>query len=91
MGWQQAGTAGSAQALDWAYLMEPLFRSVYHALATSLEVAAHDKILDMGCGAGLALYEYAQRGAQSLESTPPRGCWTSRVAACHKPTCGTDP
>ena len=64
MGSQEAGTAWSARALDWAYLMEPLFRSVYDALATSLEVAAHDKLLDMGCGAGLALHEYAQRGAR---------------------------
>jgi SAM-dependent methyltransferase len=44
--------------------MEPLFRPVYDALTTSLEVGTHDNLLDVGCGAGLALHDYAQRGAR---------------------------
>src|SRR5436190_11362961 len=64
MGWEEAGVAWSARAVDWAYLMEPLFRSLYDALATSLELEPSQRLLDVGCGAGLALQGYAGRGAE---------------------------
>lgn len=63
MGWQEAGVAWSARSRDWAYLMEPLFLPVYEQLAVALDVRAGTKVLDVGCGAGLALQHYAQRGA----------------------------
>jgi SAM-dependent methyltransferase len=44
--------------------MEPLFGSVYDVLATSLELTPPHKLLDVGCGAGLALQGYAVRGAE---------------------------
>ena len=64
MGWEEAGVAWSARAVDWAYLMEPLFAPVYDELARSLELAPADGLLDIGCGAGLALQGYAARGAR---------------------------
>lgn len=63
MGWQEAGIAWSARARDWAYLMEPLFLPVYEQLAAVLDVGPGTNILDVGCGAGLALRHYAQQGA----------------------------
>ena len=63
MGWQEAGVAWSARARDWAYFMEPLFLPLYEQLAVALDVGPGTDILDAGCGAGLALRRYGQRGA----------------------------
>ncbi len=63
MGWEEAGVAWSARAIDWAYLMEPLFLPLYDQLARALEVGPGTDVLDVGCGAGLALRQYALRGA----------------------------
>jgi len=63
MSWEEAGVAWSARAIDWAYLMEPLFGPVYDALGSSLGLTQAHRVLDVGCGAGLALREYAGRGA----------------------------
>jgi SAM-dependent methyltransferase len=63
MGWQQAGVAWSARARDWAYFMEPLFVPLYERLAVALDVGPGTHVLDVGCGAGLALRHYADRGA----------------------------
>ena len=63
MGWEDAGVAWSARSIDWAYLMEPLFLPLYEQLARALEVGPGTDLLDVGCGAGLALRSYAQRGA----------------------------
>lgn len=63
MGWQEAGVAWSASARDWAYFMEPLFLPLYEQLAIVLDVGPDTDVLDVGCGAGLALRHYAQRGA----------------------------
>lgn len=64
MGWQEAGVAWGLRAVDWAYLMEPLFGSVYDALAVELDLDPTAALLDVGCGAGLALQRYAPRCAR---------------------------
>jgi SAM-dependent methyltransferase len=64
MGWEDAGIAWSARARDWAYFMEPLFLPLYERLAVALDVGPGTDVLDVGCGAGLALRHYAQRGAR---------------------------
>ena len=63
MSWQEAGVAWGFRARDWAYFMEPLFVPVYEQLAIALDVRPGTNVLDVGCGAGLALQHYAQRGA----------------------------
>lgn len=63
MSWEDAGVAWSMRAVDWAYLMEPLFGPVGDALAASLELDAEADLLDVGCGAGRALQRYAASGA----------------------------
>ena len=63
MSWQQAGVAWSARARDWAYLMEPLFAPVYESLSVALNLGTGTEVLDMGCGAGLALRRYHDAGA----------------------------
>jgi SAM-dependent methyltransferase len=63
MGWQEAGIAWGARARDWAYFMEPLFVPLYERMADALEVRPGTHLLDVGCGAGLALRRYADRGA----------------------------
>jgi SAM-dependent methyltransferase len=65
MSWQQAGVAWSARARDWAYLMEPLFAPVYVRLAAALQIGPDTDVLDMGCGAGLALRAYQDAGART--------------------------
>jgi SAM-dependent methyltransferase len=64
MSWQEAGVAWSARAKDWAYLMEPLFAPVYTRLAVATRLGPAAKVLDMGCGAGLALRIYHDAGAE---------------------------
>ena len=63
MGWQEAGIAWSARARDWAYLMEPLFVPLYEQLARTLDIGIGTNVVDVGCGAGLGMRHYAQRGA----------------------------
>lgn len=64
MGWEDAGTAWSARASDWADLMEPHFRPLYAALAAALPVRPGMRVLDVGCGAGLGLSVYSDHGAR---------------------------
>jgi SAM-dependent methyltransferase len=63
MGWEEAGVAWSDRAVDWAYLMEPLFTPVYETLGRSLSLKSTDSLLDIGCGGGRALQGYAARGS----------------------------
>src|SRR6476619_4164580 len=64
MGWQEAGVAWSDRAVDWAYLMEPLFTPVYETLGRSLDLRPTQSVLDIGCGGGRALQAYATQGLQ---------------------------
>ena len=64
MGWEEAGVAWSERAVDWAYLMEPLFTPVYEALGRSLSLQPTESLLDIGCGGGRALQAYAAQGSQ---------------------------
>ena len=61
MGWEEAGVAWSDRAVDWAYLMEPLFTPVYDVLGKSLALQPTDSMLDIGCGGGRGLQGYATR------------------------------
>src|SRR6478752_476583 len=62
MGWEEAGVAWSARALDWAYLMESQFVPVYAALGDSLGLGPDAAVLDVGCGAGGGLQHLGGRG-----------------------------
>jgi SAM-dependent methyltransferase len=64
MGWEEAGVAWSDRAVDWAYLMEPLFTPVYERLGRSLALKPTHSLLDIGCGGGRALQGYAAQGFQ---------------------------
>jgi SAM-dependent methyltransferase len=52
-----------AQAQDWAELAEPDQTPFYEAVFDVLKLAPGARLLDVGCGAGLALALAAQRGA----------------------------
>ena len=63
MGWEEAGEAWGYRAKDWAYLMEPLFTTVYAQLRDSTAMAPGTRVLDMACGAGAGLATYERAGA----------------------------
>src|SRR6476620_1693972 len=63
-GWEAAGVAWSDRAVDWAYLMEPLFAPVYRALVEALALEPTDALLDIGCGSGGALQEFSRHCSQ---------------------------
>jgi SAM-dependent methyltransferase len=51
------------QANDWSRLMEPVFQPVYDAAFDRCAVHAGTRLLDAGCGSGLAAQTAAHRGA----------------------------
>ena len=57
------GASWGAAARDWAELAEPHQIPFYEAAFAALGVAPGTRLLDAGCGAGLALTLAAQRGA----------------------------
>ena len=57
------GALWGAAARDWADLAEPLQIPLFEAALAALEMGAGTRLLDAGCGAGLALALAAQRGA----------------------------
>ena len=80
MGWEEAGVAWSDRAVDWAYLMEPLFTPVYDALTKSLDLKSTDALLDVRTDSirrGDRKLEHAQRIAQSGRD----GCSWMRLGA----------
>lgn len=60
---QTQGTLWGAAAADWANLAEPAMRPVYSAVFDALAIRAGTRLLDAGCGAGLALKLARDRGA----------------------------
>jgi SAM-dependent methyltransferase len=74
----QAGTAAiqgplwSERADDWANLMEPQMRPAFEAALKALAVGPKTRLLDVGCGSGLALRLAADRGAEvtGLDASP---------------------
>lgn len=63
MGWQEAGAAWGARAADWASFQEPFHANSYDAVLAEHEVRSGTTLLDVGCGAGLALRKAAHLGA----------------------------
>lgn len=53
-----------ARALDWANIQEGTCRPVYLDTFNSLKIGPHTRLLDVGCGAGMAAQIAAERGAQ---------------------------
>src|SRR5216683_4861103 len=57
------GPLWSERADDWAELMEPQMRPVFETALDALAVGPQTRLLDVGCGSGLALRLAADRGA----------------------------
>jgi 2-polyprenyl-3-methyl-5-hydroxy-6-metoxy-1,4-benzoquinol methylase len=49
---------------DWAEVIEPMLRPIHLATAKALSPLSGLRMLDAGCGTGLALQLAAERGAQ---------------------------
>lgn len=60
---QVQGDLWGAQARDWAANQEGMQGPIYDAVFDALGVTTGTKLLDVGCGAGLAALLAAQRGA----------------------------
>jgi SAM-dependent methyltransferase len=66
---EPGGSAGrwgplfGARARDWAELQEGAFRPLYEAAFDAAKVTEGTRLLDAGCGAGLALQVAAKKGA----------------------------
>jgi SAM-dependent methyltransferase len=61
---QRQGALWSRRADDWASIQEAQGRPVFEAALAALGVGAGTRLLDVGCGAGLALRMAADRGAE---------------------------
>jgi SAM-dependent methyltransferase len=57
------GPLWGARARDWAQLAEPDQTPFYEAVFDELQISSSTRLLDVGCGAGLALALAAKRGA----------------------------
>ncbi|HEY3059279.1 MAG TPA: class I SAM-dependent methyltransferase [Chloroflexota bacterium] len=60
---QQWGSLWGARTRDYANLAEGCFRPVYERVFTETDVRPGTRLLDVGCGPGLAAQIAAQRGA----------------------------
>lgn len=63
MTWQEAGLAWGERAADWACFQEPFHANSYDAILVDHNVGADTTLLDIACGAGLALGKAARLGA----------------------------
>lgn len=57
------GSLWGARARDFAEIVEPFARPLYEAVFEAAGVEAGTRLLDVGCGSGLAMQLAAQRGA----------------------------
>lgn len=62
-GTSPAGRFWGAAAWDWSRLVEPCMIPVYYAVFRVVGIAPDTRLLDAGCGAGLALWIAGARGA----------------------------
>jgi SAM-dependent methyltransferase len=60
---QVQGKLWGAAARDWAELAEPVQKPFFEAALDALGITTGTRLLDAGCGAGLALVLAAERGA----------------------------
>lgn len=84
MGTAQAqGDLWSVRAREWADLQEGSFRPLYEAAFDAVKLGTGTSILDVGCGAGLALQVAQSRGARisGLDAAP----GLTRIAATRCP------
>jgi len=61
---QAEGQLWGVQAHNWADLMEKMSLPIYHVVFDKTNVSRGTRLLDVGCGAGLATQLAAQLGAQ---------------------------
>jgi SAM-dependent methyltransferase len=66
------GPLWSERADDWASIQEPLMRPAFEAALDALTITGETRLLDVGCGSGLALRLAADRGATvtGLDASP---------------------
>lgn len=69
---QIQGDLWGSRAREWAELQEGSFRPLYQAAMTETQVGKDTALLDVGCGAGLALAVAQERGAKAsgLDAAP---------------------
>jgi SAM-dependent methyltransferase len=69
---QMQGQLWGAAAADWSQLTEPAMTPVYEAVFDAIGVGAGTRLLDAGCGSGLALQLAHKRGAEvtGLDASP---------------------
>lgn len=58
------GRIWGLRAADWADIQEPQCAPAYHAVFEKGELGAGTRLLDVGCGAGMALWLAAKLGAE---------------------------
>ncbi|MFI5805448.1 class I SAM-dependent methyltransferase [Streptomyces sp. NPDC051561] len=68
------GTRALARARDWAEIQERMLVPLYEAVYERLEVGPATRLLGLDCGAGLALFVAASRGARvaGVDTDPAR-------------------
>jgi SAM-dependent methyltransferase len=66
------GPLWSVRADDWARIQEPLMRPAFEAGLDAIAITPNLRLLDVGCGSGLALRLAADRGASvtGLDAAP---------------------